>query len=117
MFYRFNQNNSGGEFKKINGLSASNVFVQANSAEEANDRAEEFGLYFYGCEDGRDCPCCGDRWNMADEKWTDKYPAIKWPVVGNGQGDSVVIYENGIVSPIQYYSDERNQLYKSMLGV
>jgi hypothetical protein len=67
-FYTYSQNNSGGGFKnsESNGISEY-VIIEASSADHANKRAEEIGLYFDGCEDGRDCSCCGDRWSKADE--------------------------------------------------
>ena len=59
MFYEFHQNNSGGSFRPP----AINVIVEADSANDANRRAEDIGLYWYGADhDGPDCPCCGDRW-------------------------------------------------------
>ena len=60
-FYHFSQNNSGGSFN-ISELLAHHVIIEAHSAEDANDRAISIGLYFNGCQDGGDCPCCGDRW-------------------------------------------------------
>lgn len=63
MFFHFRQNNSGGSFAfdEKAGISV-NVIVEANSVEEANNKAEEIGLYFDGCDNGQDCSCCGDRW-------------------------------------------------------
>lgn len=58
MFYHYRQNNSGGYFLEP----AIHVFIQADSVWQADVIAEENGLYFNGCEVGRDCPCCGDRW-------------------------------------------------------
>lgn len=65
-FYEYRQNNSGGgfDFDGNAGISV-HVIIEADSASEANDKAEEIGLYFDG--EG-DCPCCGDRW----------YPASDW---------------------------------------
>lgn len=62
-FYEFCQNNSGGFFvcddeRGIGPL----VWIEAASANEANDRAESIGIYFDGVSDNRDCSCCGDRW-------------------------------------------------------
>lgn len=59
-YYEYDQNNSGGLFdideeKGIGHL----VVIQAYSANEANRKAQEIGLYFDG--DG-DCSCCGNRW-------------------------------------------------------
>lgn len=65
-FYRFNQNNSGGSFVEDEDLTHT-VFIEAGSAKEANARAENFGIYFDGCNSGIDCDCCGDRWYEAGE--------------------------------------------------
>jgi hypothetical protein len=66
MFYTFHQNNSGGSFV-INNNVAPYVIVEADSAVEANQIAEELEIYFNGCSDGIDCECCGDRWWPVDE--------------------------------------------------
>ena len=62
--YRYYQNNSGGgddeDLPKL-------LFVEANSADEANTRAVSIGVYFDGCDSGEDCDCCGDRWARASE--------------------------------------------------
>lgn len=63
-FFTFSQNNSGGSFVETDDLTHY-VIIEANTADEANTRAEFFGIYFDGCEDGRDCNCCGDRWDRA----------------------------------------------------
>ena len=60
-WYTYSQNNSGGSFV-LNESVGHYVFVEAPTAEEANRIAEDNGLYFDGCRDGRDCSCCGDRW-------------------------------------------------------
>jgi hypothetical protein len=60
-FYSFRQNNSGGFFKELeNGMF--HLIVEADSEEEANEIAQENGVYFDGCKEGLDCECCGDRW-------------------------------------------------------
>jgi len=66
MWYTFNQNNSGGSFDydKDRGITHF-VVIEADSAAEANDRAERIGLYFDG---SGDCPCCGNRWS---DQWND----------------------------------------------
>jgi hypothetical protein len=63
MFFTYNQNNSGGDFDidERAGI-AHYVLIEADSASEADERAEEIGLYFNGVDEGRDCECCGDRW-------------------------------------------------------
>ena len=69
-FYTYNQNNSGGgnwDFDPDAGISAF-VIVEANTPADADHKAESIGLYFDGCDSGRDCDCCGDRWYRA---WSD----------------------------------------------
>lgn len=66
MWYHFRQNNSGGVFDYDHSAGISEeVWVEADSSSEANDRAQALGIYFDGCENGRDCACCGDRWYSA----------------------------------------------------
>lgn len=60
-FYQFTQNNTGGDFQ-VNDDIAHFVLIEADSYKEANNRAENVGVYFNGCDTGEDCPCCGDRW-------------------------------------------------------
>ena len=74
MFYTFRQNNSGGEWAKGMPIYA---IVEADSADEANSRAESVGLYFWGADhDGPDCPCCGDRWHRTGRLDADNFPSI-----------------------------------------
>lgn len=60
-WFEYRQNNSGGSFAVNNDVS-NYVYIQAESTEAANAKAEEVGIYFDGCEKGWDCDCCGDRW-------------------------------------------------------
>lgn len=63
MFYTFSQNNSGGDFNVDHDRGISQfVIIEADNPDKANERAEEIGLYFDGCDIGYDCDCCGDRW-------------------------------------------------------
>ena len=57
-FYHFHQNNSGGVLLEP----ACEVFIEADTAEEANAIGLENGIYFDGVEKDYDCECCGDRW-------------------------------------------------------
>lgn len=66
MFYTYRQNNSGGFFK-ITKKIKHYVIIEADSAKEADEKAESIGLYFDGVKKGIDCPCCGDRWDKADD--------------------------------------------------
>lgn len=61
VFYHFHQNNSGGFLKEP----ACEVFIEADTTDEANAIALENGLYFDGCSKDLDCDCCGDRWYRA----------------------------------------------------
>lgn len=65
-FFTYDQNNTGGSFDydEAGGITHF-VIVEAASPEHADQRAEAIGLYWNGCADGRDCPCCGDRWDTA----------------------------------------------------
>ncbi len=65
-FYRYIQNNSGGDFIVDTNLTR-NVYIEANSIDEANKFAENLGVYFNGCDLGIDCFCCGDRWSEPQE--------------------------------------------------
>lgn len=85
-FYTYDQNNSGGafDFDADAGI-AHYVIVEAASSDDADERAERIGIYFDGCDDGRDCDCCGDRWYRA---WSDGDDA---PLV---YGHDVYSYKN-----------------------
>lgn len=65
-WYRFDQNNSGGFFKGP----AMVVYVEAQSAREANQRAQTVGVYFNG---SADCSCCGSRWKELWREDNDYY--------------------------------------------
>lgn len=65
MFYSFRQNNPYGIWKDP----AIWVIVEADSVDEANRIAQDNGVYFDGCADEIDCPCCGDRWSR---QWSDE---------------------------------------------
>jgi hypothetical protein len=74
-FYNYRQNNSGGSFE-LNDSVSYNVIIEANSGAEADERAEEIGMYFNGCEKDMDCPCCGDRWYSAQDEEGDTTPLL-----------------------------------------
>lgn len=60
-YYEFDQNNTGGSFTSDDVL-CHRLIIEADTAEEANDKAEQLGCYWDGVYDGMDCNCCGDRW-------------------------------------------------------
>jgi hypothetical protein len=57
----YDQNNSGGSFDLDENISH-RVVIEAVSQSEARRKAKDLGIYFNGCDEGMDCPCCGDRW-------------------------------------------------------
>ena len=67
-FFAYGQNNSGGVFDLTDNVTHW-VIIEAGEATEANAKLEHLGGYFNGCESGRDCDCCGDRWY---QKWNDE---------------------------------------------
>jgi hypothetical protein len=62
MIYHYRQSNPGG-FDDMR--MPKHLFVEANDVDEANRRAEGYGVYFDGMRDDIDCSCCGDRWHRA----------------------------------------------------
>lgn len=61
-FFQFDQNNTGGSFITDDKV-CHRLFIEADSVEEAIEKAENLGCYWDGVSDGIDCPCCGDRWH------------------------------------------------------
>lgn len=107
MFYPFRQNNSGGEFKPP----AIYVYVEAESEEDANRTAQDY-IYFNGCEYGRDCSCCGDRWSetfytpVEDPK--QEVLKAKW-----GKFDRIWAKEAGISLFMLVYKEGRSEYYNA----
>lgn len=56
MFFNFRQNNSHGKFE-ITEVAGHEIVIEADSVDDANDRASNVIEFDVGC------PCCGDRWN------------------------------------------------------
>lgn len=75
-FYTFRQNNSGGSFHFVENKLTHFVIIEAQSARVARAIAEDLGIYFNGCNDGRDCRCCGDRWYLPYGNSIDDQPTI-----------------------------------------
>lgn len=65
-YFTYGQNNTGGNFvyDNVKGI-ATYVMIEAESADKANQKAEELGLYWNGVDTSSDCDCCGDRWYPA----------------------------------------------------
>jgi hypothetical protein len=77
-FFAFDQNNSGGSYSlNANRGIGKVVVIEAENASEANERAEEIGLYFDG---KHDCDCCGNRWyaQWVDEDGIDFETILHW---------------------------------------
>ncbi|AFV51384.1 hypothetical protein FDG66_gp64 [Streptomyces phage phiCAM] len=74
-FFEYSQNNSGGSFAYDGDAGITHyVIIEADSPEEANDKAETIGLYFDGYGD---CDCCGSRWSECwDGDKGEKVPSI-----------------------------------------
>jgi len=65
-WYEFDQNNSGGHFITDDKV-CHRLWIEAESHEEAIEKAEELGCYWDGVNRGRDCHCCGDRWSKSND--------------------------------------------------
>lgn len=66
-WYVFNQNNSGGRFH-VTDTVCHRLFIEAPNYDKAIEKAEELGCYWNGVAKGRDCSCCGDRWNCYNDE-------------------------------------------------
>ena len=72
-YHVFSQNNS---FGKLEGPEL--VIVWTSSADEAVRIAlEHDAIYLDGIRDGKDCPCCGDRWSSPPSYEFDTLKEIK----------------------------------------
>lgn len=100
MWYEFSQNNSGGSFVVDENV-CHRLFIEANSAKEAEDKALGLGVYFDGCEIGLDCSCCGDRWYRL---WGDD--DIKLPTTHQNWRTKEKTEINSIEELAQVYADE-----------
>lgn len=83
-WFVFDQNNSGGSFV-VNDKVCHRLFIEADSFDNAVEKAEELGCYWNGVDEGIDCPCCGDRWY----KWEDTIDLDEY----NNEGYRVGVYD------------------------
>lgn len=65
-WYMFSQNNSYGRFE-VDDKVCHRLYIEAETFDEAVEKAEELGCYWDGVEKGIDCPCCGDRWDKCNK--------------------------------------------------
>lgn len=106
MFYVFRQNNSGGVFH-LDSEVAKYVYIEADSADAANERAVEVGIYFNGVACETDCGCCGDRWSAVHD--FDHY-RVEVPADDLDTGDLYDI--DGPADPVAhvYHADGRHDV-------
>ena len=104
-FYYYDQNNSGGSFDKDFGYG---IIIEAETAEKADEKAEEIGLYFDGCEDGLDCPCCGDRWSRAIERFGYDEPSM-YTTKHNRNGEVYLSWDMAVTI---YYANGTEEKFK-----
>lgn len=107
MFYNYHQNNSGGSFVIDKDVSV-NVIIEADSPEEADQKAKDIGIYFDGCDKGFDCPCCGDRWYPAYGKG-DELPSIYGKPIQEYADSERIAWEGNAPCAYVYYADGRKQ--------
>jgi uncharacterized protein YjbJ (UPF0337 family) len=101
-FYGFLQNNSGGSLD-IDDQFAVLMIFEADSADEANAKAAEVGVYFDGCDVRKDCPCCGDRWSRVTKSDATDAPILdvdqgrryEWCRTPEGKAYAYVHYKDG----------------------
>ena len=105
-FYHFAQNNSGGSFECGEGISM-HVIIEALSEEHAEQRAEGIGIYFDGVGEGRDCSCCGDRWNRLYGDVGHDSPHIYGEPVGGPASDWARGWAEGKPFAYVHYLDGR----------
>lgn len=131
MFYLYTQNNSGGSFIE-DGRVSHYVWIEADSEEAADSKAESIGIYFNGVEDDRDCACCGDRWYGCRDSGTDQpmlygkpiseSPWIdtdiwlrKWIAVGRPEG--YIYFASGNVAGVFYSNEMSDADWKICQGI
>ena len=105
VFYSFRQNNSFGIWKDP----ALWVIVEADSPNEANQIAQGHGVYFRGCEDDIDCPCCGDRWSEVYEGDAMEEPGCY--ISGDLMEDETIFEEYTFPTHLVIYKDRVDRLW------
>jgi predicted NAD-dependent protein-ADP-ribosyltransferase YbiA (DUF1768 family) len=115
-FYEFNQNNSGGWFDVDDKL-CHIVVIEADAYSEAKCKAEDIGIYFYGVDNERDCPCCGDRWDNYENKvdfkefkTLEEYYQFMANEYGKTLPDVRIFYKNGEVKEIYKKINDKSEI-------
>ena len=81
----------------VQGGIAQYVVIEAINEYEANHRAEKIGLYFDGVKKGKDCPCCGNRWDNHPFPYTNKEALLKALDSGLLVRDNGLYFGNGLI--------------------
>jgi len=100
-FFRYDQNNSGGDFI-VDDKVTIDVWIEAHNSDEANTVAEKLGIYFDGVATGADCGCCGDRWDRASKEgeYSPKVDTWAHRWVEKGEPHTRIYYADGRVDEI-----------------
>lgn len=119
MFYTYRQNNSGGVW-----VGPQYVIIEADRVEDIPESTfDAAGMYFNGCDSGRDCDCCGDRWSEYASEGTET-PQIYGTEIQEGwEKDNLsffarqywelairIYFKDGSVGKFDYTIDEINKL-------
>lgn len=121
MYYTFFQNNSGGFFIGP----AEIVIIEGDSIEEIIKIALDNDIYFDGVHLGKDCSCCGNRWETpnGDSVHWNRVPEIYGEPAHeykslSGEKKIKIIHKDGIediVAPAMT-SDERKEYFNAING-
>ena len=101
-WFEFNQNNSYGSFD-VDDKVCHRLFIEAESFDDAVEKAEELGCYWDGVDKGVDCPCCGDRWSKWDDEPIDleRYKTEGYESLSHG-----ILHFNGVEEYAQFLADK-----------
>ncbi len=110
-FFAYGQNNSGGVFDLTDDVTHW-VIIEAVDAAEANAKLEHLGGYFNGCESGRDCDCCGDRWyEQSHEDAGDPMPLIWGQTPAEYVADRTYLWMPKGKEVVVHYADGRKEWF------
>jgi hypothetical protein len=102
-FFRFRQNNSHGVWVRDENIDI-NVFIEASSSDEANERMNQFASF------GDGCPCCGERWSSADDADGSVEPLIWGKTIEEHLTERK--YQSDDERVIIHYLDGRRETYE-----
>ena len=99
-WFEYDQNNSYGKFE-IDDVLCHELWIEAETLEDANRQFLDMGGYFDGVEAGIDCGCCGDRWSPP-------YREGKFPLVWDREGTVFNTIEDYILHLVDMKWSMRN---------